>query len=62
MKKNFVDIAGELNGVTQLITATAVANPDIADGLMVLSEKLDELTEDILAYAKAAKETVGRKQ
>lgn len=62
MKKNFVDIAGELNGVAQLVSATAAMNPDIADGLVILSEKLDELTEDILVYAKAEKETVGRKQ
>lgn len=60
--RNIVDIAGELNGVTQLITATANMNPDLEDGLMILVEKLDGLTEDILAYAKAPKETVGRKQ
>lgn len=62
MKKSIVDIAGELNGVTQLISATAAMNPDIADGLMLLTEKLDELTEEVLAYAKAPKETMGRKQ
>lgn len=62
MKKNIIDIAGEVNGVAQLISATAAMNPDIADGLIILTEKLDGLTEDILAYAKAPKETMGRKQ
>lgn len=64
MKKNIVDIAGEINGVAQLISATAAMNPEIADSLIILTDKLDELIEDILAYAKAdktAKETVGRK-